>query len=144
MTTPLPRYARAKRKPALRGAPPGSGFGLTSAQHLRARLDSMKSGYGGEQQTAALLDKADGLGGCVYFIVSGMKVKIGYATNLRMRLDQMQTGSPHYLYVIGILPGGRREEFDLHDRFDAYRFRGEWFALSAEISDFIAREAITE
>jgi hypothetical protein len=65
----------------------------------------------------------------VYFIQAGYDgpIKIGTAKNVEARKAELQTGNPRKLHVLGKRAGGRDVERELHDRFRAYRIRGEWF-----------------
>ena len=55
------------------------------------------------------------------------------------RMSTMQTGSAALLVLEFVAAGGPKEEAALHERFNAQRVRGEWFAISA--SDIEAVEA---
>ncbi|MCC6824020.1 MAG: GIY-YIG nuclease family protein [Verrucomicrobia subdivision 3 bacterium] len=65
--------------------------------------------------------------GFVYFIRGGDLVKIGWSTNPRLRLSQLQTASAERLRIIGVTPGTRGDERALHGTFASLRVRGEWF-----------------
>lgn len=69
----------------------------------------------------------------VYFARAGKQVKIGISTNPQKRLQQMRTGNPD-ITLLGDIPGGRRIETDLHQRFSEARLEGEWFCFTAEIA----------
>lgn len=77
--------------------------------------------------------------GFVYFIRAGRtaSVKIGYGKNPYKRLDDMQVGSPHPLYLIGYCPGDRSDEFAWHKRWQRLHVRGEWFKLAQDLRDAI-------
>ncbi len=76
----------------------------------------------------------------IYFIqaVSGGAVKIG-TTSQRVgsRLNQIQTGHPEPLQLLGWLPGGRGVESRIHAIFADERLRGEWFAATPRLTSFI-------
>lgn len=55
-------------------------------------------------------------------------VKIGYGCP-EERLAAFQTGSPYLLKLLWTHPGGRDLEWALHESFQRYRVRGEWFAF---------------
>lgn len=76
----------------------------------------------------------------VYFIQPEGEpaVKIGITSNVPARLSALQMAHHRPLNVIGIMPGGGREEAALHARFAAHRLRGEWFRLDDEIAGFVA------
>ncbi len=75
----------------------------------------------------------------LYFIeaVNSGFIKIGRSVNPERRLEQLSTGSPNQLTIIGKISGGSALEAELHTRFDAQRERGEWFKVTRELRDFI-------
>lgn len=78
--------------------------------------------------------------GTVYFVqgVDGGLIKIGFATNLKFRVETMQTGSPVILKVLhAIKEVDRSTEIELHERFACYRIRGEWFEPCRELLEYI-------
>jgi hypothetical protein len=70
-----------------------------------------------------------------YFISDGQRVKIGKSRNPPSRLAQLQTS--HAAQLTLLLSIEEDEEKTLHQRFAAFRLRGEWFTLSPEILAFI-------
>jgi hypothetical protein len=94
----------------------------------RPRKWSTKSG-----QAHTYLVKADG----------SHLVKIGIALDPMQRLKTLQTGQPMDLYLMWSVPGDY--EYDLHLRFAAHRYRGEWFDLRS-LGDPVAvvTEAVNE
>lgn len=60
-------------------------------------------------------------------------MKIGTTTKLFSRIKDIQTGNPRELRIIGLMKGGKKEEEELHERFNRYRKRGEWFYYNDEI-----------
>lgn len=82
----------------------------------------------------------------VYFIESkdsGL-IKIGYSINPKQRFGSIKTMSPEHLELIGMMPGGKTEESELHKRFGESRAHGEWFTSSPELLDFIEPHRTTE
>src|SRR5688572_7253664 len=79
----------------------------------------------------------------VYFIrqVGGGPVKIGFTGDPEIRLEALQTASPHRLEIIGVIRGGAALEEALHLGFAACRMAGEWFQEAAELLDYINRRA---
>ncbi len=74
----------------------------------------------------------------IYFIRYGKQklVKIGHsATHPRVRMMQMQTGTPETLFLIGMAPGGPDVEAAWHLRFAHLRVRGEWFRWEPELRE---------
>lgn len=74
----------------------------------------------------------------VYFCaVPGIaQVKIGWAANIRRRLNELACGAP-VLVLLGHQQGVRSDELALHDRFVAYRMRREWFRLEGEVLAYV-------
>lgn len=68
-------------------------------------------------------------------------IKIGYTDNVHTRLQKLQNGSPSELYLLLSVFGNAAEikalERTLHQRFAAYRQRGEWFEWNAELAALI-------
>jgi hypothetical protein len=64
----------------------------------------------------------------VYFIRCGDSVKIGFATDLPMRLRSLQTGNPNALTVLGYVAGTQKAEKAMHRALADARGSGEWFA----------------
>jgi hypothetical protein len=81
----------------------------------------------------------------VYFIgnLSHKWVKIGYTKSLEKRLGDIQVGCPFPVDAIYTIESDaknvRKLEKSLHTKFKNYRMNGEWFRLSEEIEQFIAR-----
>lgn len=75
----------------------------------------------------------------VYFIQSGDggPIKIGYSTNVAVRLADLQTASPHDLTLLASLPGGPKLEKVIHRGFDEHRIKGEWFRPAEDLLTFI-------
>lgn len=71
--------------------------------------------------------------GWVYFIEAGPAIKIGWAKNPAARLLQLQTAQAEALDLIGVIPGTRYLESDLHRRLSRSRVRGEWFERNATL-----------
>jgi len=69
----------------------------------------------------------------VYMIRSGECVKIGKSDDPRKRLDQMQTGNPQELKLIGFWESedACKDEQRLHEIFAEGKERGEWFRVSS-------------
>jgi hypothetical protein len=73
----------------------------------------------------------------VYFAqsVNGGPIKIGISVDPLKRVRSI----PYHdeLILLATLPGGRKLEKKLHNRFSACRLQGEWFEPSHDILDFI-------
>ena len=73
-------------------------------------------------------------------------IKIGMTSDVNERLYQFQIGNPHKLKVIleidcedtsKLYLESRKVEKELHDVFEDYRHRGEWFYLSKDMRSWI-------
>jgi hypothetical protein len=85
------------------------------------------------------------MSGLVYFLLGERTklVKIGWCRRfLVRRVNQLQTGSPDKLILLGILKGGKSLEADLHRRFNENRKYLEWFDFSEDINKLIASECL--
>lgn len=82
----------------------------------------------------------------VYFIRSGKRgaIKIGWAKDVSKRLRILQTGSAEELSLIGAIPGGKRLERQIHERFAADRLTGEWFKPTAEVRRWARMAAVID
>jgi hypothetical protein len=79
----------------------------------------------------------------VYFVAGARSVKIGHSVFPEARLQQLQTGSPVALRLLGTVPGGVAEERALHERFASLRTHGEWFRCEGDLANFL-RETFPE
>lgn len=79
----------------------------------------------------------------IYFIRSGASgpIKIGITREISTRIQELQTGNPERLHLLGRLLGGRFEESELHRRFADHRIHSEWFRPVPELLDFIEEYA---
>lgn len=76
----------------------------------------------------------------VYFLGAGPFVKIGKTTGAPdSRIASLQTGCPFSMVLLAHQPGGIKEEFALHRRFEQYRVRtdGEWFRYEGALRQYI-------
>jgi hypothetical protein len=74
----------------------------------------------------------------IYFVRSGEYIKIGKSKVWRTRVTNMQVGSPHTIIVLLVLISEPKLERQLHKRFRADHFRGEWFHSSPAILAYIS------
>lgn len=80
------------------------------------------------------------LEGTIYFVSCRAKdfpIKIGWTSDMKGRIQSLQSGLPHPLVVLLELPGTPSRERDLHISFNEHKLNGEWFARHPEIMDFI-------
>lgn len=79
----------------------------------------------------------------IYFIqaANGGPIKIGYARKVLPRLKGLQTGHSDQLCVLATMPGDKRNERALHERFVCLRTRGEWFNPGPDLLRLIKEQA---
>lgn len=78
--------------------------------------------------------------GVVYFATCDVPlypIKIGFAVNLRERIQDLQVAMPWRLKVLGIKRGDPDTERALHRQFASLRLLGEWFARGPDLLDHI-------
>ena len=75
----------------------------------------------------------------IYFIenTETKHIKIGFSTDVRTRLSDLQTSSPHELRILTLCEGTDKHEKELHKKFNDYHYRGEWFIPNKELIDYI-------
>lgn len=75
----------------------------------------------------------------VYFIeaVGIDRIKIGVSRDPEARVQQLSTGSPFPLNLLGKLRGGPELERQLQHQFAALHITGEWFHASQELRAFL-------
>ena len=81
----------------------------------------------------------------VYFIgAESGPIKIGIASNPKMRLATLQTAHHEKLTILAVTGGGQEAERKYHERFAAFRLQGEWFDRNPELIteiDYLNSEA---
>lgn len=79
-------------------------------------------------------------GACVYFVGGDAgPVKIGYTSELPLRLRSLRNQSPVPVRLLGAVHGGRDVERAYHSQFASSRLHGEWFERSDDILDELAK-----
>ncbi len=80
----------------------------------------------------------------IYFVLNcdSQAVKIGIAKNVMRRLASLQTSSPSELKLLGTIKTksvnkARKLEQSLHQTFDEYQIRGEWFKAEVKLLKYI-------
>jgi len=81
--------------------------------------------------------------GFVYFVAGfetdetfGM-MKVGFATDWRQRISNLQTALPFNLEILGVYPGTRDDEKRVHRLLKADHVKREWFRFSDAVEDLI-------
>lgn len=67
-------------------------------------------------------------------------VKIGFSSDLKGRLADFLTYSPYRLIVVKAFRADQADEKLLHEKFEAVRGNGEWFALSQSLTFFLKEQ----
>jgi len=75
----------------------------------------------------------------LYFVLCGNAVKIGRASDVKKRLDNMQANNPVELNCVCRLPNRGHEEKGWHQRFVHLLIRGEWYRWVPELAAAIAK-----
>jgi Meiotically up-regulated gene 113 len=65
----------------------------------------------------------------VYFLhdKANRSIKIGFSSNVKERIEDLQIGNSSELVLIGTIKGGKSLEQTLHITFRKHRITGEWF-----------------
>ncbi len=77
----------------------------------------------------------------IYFLQDSERfgIKIGYAKNdVEARAATLQTGNQIPLVILAAMPGERKDEAELHQRFASHRIMGEWFQPCPDLLRVIA------
>jgi len=75
----------------------------------------------------------------VYLISNGLHIKVGVSIDPQSRMEALQTGSSLPLTLLYDMTGGFDLEAQLHERYKDRRVLGEWFALTSQDVEEIAR-----
>jgi len=76
--------------------------------------------------------------GKVYFVACADRIKIGYSTDIMKRMRSFATASALKFDFICDVPGTKAFEKAIHQKMNAHRIHGEWFADCPELRDLIA------
>lgn len=71
----------------------------------------------------------------IYLITDGVNLKIGYTMNLQKRMLQYKTHSTT-IELISSKEGSKLDEQFLHDKFELFKVRDEWFEYSDKIINY--------
>lgn len=75
--------------------------------------------------------------GFVYFIGDGECVKIGFSTNPKNRLSNLQVGSSKELKLLYTIQGSEKDERAIQNLFSDYYERGEWYKIEGRLKGFL-------
>src|SRR3569833_2327843 len=95
-----------------------------------------------EQRRNGVIEERPGF---IYYLLSadGLRVKIGYSSDLANRLNTLKRQYPGVRYL-GHTIGSRAYEYSIHERYaSARRSKHEWFELTEELRWFITNEGLT-
>jgi hypothetical protein len=75
----------------------------------------------------------------IYFIESPEEglIKIGFSNNVKHRLDALQKNYGRPLNILLVKSGTKEDEAVIHEMFNELRIKGEWFAATEKIKEFI-------
>jgi len=82
--------------------------------------------------------------GFIYFVQgeTGGPIKIGYAKDVKKRINTLQTGYPDTLILLLAIPGNLNDEQKIHEELAEFRLRGEWFKPDQSILDRIKNKSL--
>ena len=66
-------------------------------------------------------------------------LKIGFTTDPKKRISQLQSASSQALKSVCVVPGTRAHERHIHRRLGAYRIRGEWYSSSLIVDECVSK-----
>lgn len=64
-------------------------------------------------------------------------IKIGRAVDVPKRVASLQTGNPHRLELLAVVPGDAELEWQLHNGLREFRLVGEWFVGGDQMDEFL-------
>lgn len=98
----------------------------------------------GKLCAARAIDKHDGASWAVYFVLAPQlrRIKIGVSTSVDKRYKTLRECAPEDFQFLGWIPGGVAVERALHHRLRESRAHGEWFDLTPETLQELARFSI--
>ena len=75
----------------------------------------------------------------LYFILQGQAVKIGRATDVRRRVEELQTASALPLTLLVAVAAHKSLEVEFLKRLQPFRLNGEWFIYGRELRVIVSR-----
>lgn len=82
--------------------------------------------------------------GFVYFLSCewpDFPIKIGWASDVALRVRKLQGAMPYKITVLGMFPGTIDDERRLHIGYAEYRLEGEWFSRSDKLMALVSEAA---
>lgn len=80
----------------------------------------------------------------IYAVGCAGLVKLGFSEKPKARFSKIASDSPMPCVLLGVWPGDRGDESNIHQRFSQFRVNREWFSLTDEIGAFIQANAIED
>lgn len=117
----------------------------TAIAHMRATRVSEAALNEEVAAVNAAHDEAEAAGiptqrrGYVYFIEVMGKVKIGFAVDVAVRLQIMQSGCPERYTLLHVVRGSLADEKAFHRRFRHLHYFNEWFRLEGDLAKYLER-----
>lgn len=80
----------------------------------------------------------------IYALCVGGYIKIGTSRDVQSRLRCTQTHHARRVDLLGVWPGGEKEETEAHSDLLEFHVRGEWFKDTPEVRRYIARRRVLD
>lgn len=76
--------------------------------------------------------------GFIYAIDDGVgRVKIGWSGDPLRRLGKIKSDCSHYVRLLGLIEGTKKQEAELHQLFRPWQHRREWYRFEGPIVTFV-------
>ncbi|SDC05576.1 Meiotically up-regulated gene 113 [Bradyrhizobium brasilense] len=105
---------------------------LARARTLNDEWDRRRKAAGNTHERPNSLEGAN-----IYVVGFGPYIKIGYSTDLRRRIEDLECRLPEPLVIHATFPGSRKIEAALHGKYDGLRLRGEWFRNEGPLAAWV-------
>lgn len=115
-------------------------FGKELTDETIARADALNEQWDRLRKTDPVTGKVrpNALAGASIYVVGfGPYIKIGYSTDMRQRIEDLECRLPEPLVIHATFPGSRKIEAALHGKYAALRLRGEWFRNEGKLAAWI-------
>jgi hypothetical protein len=113
-----------------------------SAAFLKAYERALNNGRYSEEERHKLsaemaADEVKRLSGFVYVLEFRGWIKIGFSFHPAKRIMNLQVGIPQTAKLLHVMPGTRKTERNLHNRFRHHREHGEWFRRDGSVNRWV-------
>lgn len=136
--TEISRRLGVSRQTAISWANGSSIPRVHHAQALQELLGIPSQDWVAEQQISKVKNPV-----VVYFLQRGKNgpIKIGFSRNPKQRITAIQAYCAEKLRVLLILPAdAEKREKAIHEQFQRFRLKGEWFEPSQDLCDWIREQ----